>query len=153
MDSHQLLVRKAEEAARSDGYADGFAKGMAEGEKRVRGSLSIAVDFSVAQQVLDRLLFEEPEPVYTENAVGRALELSASWRRGRPMAFWVDVEKYLHREHQARMRKLREGEVHQKEILSFIEGLVALPELAAKIESKYHGARNASPEHEVIRRG
>ena len=153
VDSHQLLVRRAEEAAQNDGFAKGYTQGLAEGEKQLRESLEIEVDFSVAQQVLDRLLFEEPEPVYTNNAVDRALKLAVSWRRGRDMAFWQDVEKFLHREHRARMRKMRDGETHQAEILTLIEGLMALPEIAARVEAKYHGARNAGPEHEVIRRG
>jgi len=153
VDSHQLLVQEASSKARLDGYADGFLKGLTEGEKRLRESLQISADFSLAQELLDKLLFEEPVPIYTENAIDRALELAVSWRRGREMLFWVDVERYLHREYKARMRKMREGEIHQQELLTFIEGLSMLPRMAARVEEKYHGDRTAVPEQKVIRRG
>ncbi len=140
MDSHLKLVAEARENAQREAFADGYEKGRTVGAEELRAKLQIDVDWSLAQELLDRLLFEEPDPVYAEDAVAQALQLAISWRKGRDMAFWTDVERYLHREHRSRMRKMREGELHQKEVLDFIEGLMMLPRLAARIEQKYHGA-------------
>jgi hypothetical protein len=58
------------------------------------------------------------------------------------MRFWTDVEQYLHREHRARMRKMRDGQLEEKVVLDFIEGLMMLPRMAARVEQRYHGAKD-----------
>jgi hypothetical protein len=139
------LVKETSQSARNEGFAEGYQKGLAEGQKHLRETLRIEVDFSLAQEVLDRLLFEEPPTTYVDDAQAKALEVAVSWRRGREMAFWLDVEQYLHKQHRMRMNKLRAGELHQKEVLDIIEGIASLPKIAARVEERYHGGRTAAP--------
>jgi len=135
-------------AERQRAFGEGFAAGSKAGKEELRGSLSVKADWSLAQEVLDRLMFEDvPQTQYAEDAVGQALALAESWRRGRVARFWLDIERYLVSHYQKRMKQLRMDQgaaPAHREVMSLIEGLLNLPVLAARVEKQY--AQQAGPE-------
>ncbi len=156
MDSHLRLVAEAEEGVRKVAYPEGFADGRAAGKEELRAELQIQDDWSLPQEVIDRLMFGDEQVFYTDRAPEQALAQAASWRKGRETLFWRSVEDYCQRQYKVRMQKLRNDplELHQREVLGFIEGLMSLPDIAARIERKLHeGPDTAPPKIKVVANG
>jgi hypothetical protein len=103
--------------------------------------MTVTADWSLSQEILDQLLYMEPRPPQAaEDARDKAMRLANSWGQMRNMAAWKDLAQYLTNEYRRHMQDLRDdegaGAVH-REVLTFIEGVMNIPTLAARFLAQY----------------
>jgi len=142
--SHLLLVEEAKNKQRDVSYAEGFAAGRAEGKREYEESVTIALDWSPAKDVIDRMYSDEnPEPQRVQQASEQILAKAHQWDRFSKSEMWQDIDKALTDDLRRRLQQLVAGEGDadlNRTMIKFIEELVNMPKAVAKAAERLNRA-------------
>ena len=126
--------------AEKTSFQEGYKAGLKQGAEDVLATHSVDGDWSLAQEVVEHLMFKDPARVqYGADARDKVDQLAESWRGMRNWLAWRDLSNYLHLEYKRRMQSLRidEGSATvNREIMTFVEAIMNIPVAAAKYQAR-----------------
>ena len=111
--------------------------------------MTITLDWSPMQDLVDRLYYDEEPVRYIEDADGHVKSQAASWRKFAKSEAWRSVEAALIMDARRRLAGLLKGEgdmeIHRA-MAQFSEYIISIPKRIEQLEEQYESSSMRSLE-------